>query len=67
MIESFNIMQDRLTRMRLAGDPPDVHITPRVGHIGWLDFHHAAEAIEVGRAATEKAIDSITESIVGLS
>jgi len=67
MIESFNIMQDRLTRMRLAGDPPDVHITPRVGHIGWLDFHHAAEAIEVGRAATEKAIDSITESIAGLS
>ncbi len=39
MVESFNIMQDRLTRMRLAGDPPDVHITPRIGHIGWLDFH----------------------------
>jgi predicted acylesterase/phospholipase RssA len=30
MIEAFNIMQDRLTRMRLAGDPPDVHITPRI-------------------------------------
>ena len=44
MIESFNIMQDRLTRMRLAGDPPDVHITPRVGHIGWLDFHRAARS-----------------------
>jgi NTE family protein len=67
MVESFNIMQDRLTRMRLAGDPPDVHITPRIGHIGWLDFHHAAESIAVGRAATEKAIDSITESIVDLS
>ncbi len=57
MIESFNIMQDRLTRMRLAGDPPDVHITPRIGHIGWLDFHRAAESIAVGRAATEKAIE----------
>jgi NTE family protein len=67
MVESFNIMQDRLTRMRLAGDPPDVHITPRIGHIGWVDFHHAAESIEVGRAATEKAIDSITESIADLS
>ena len=32
MIEAFNIMQDRLTRMRLAGDPPDVHITPHIGH-----------------------------------
>ena len=41
MIEAFNIMQDRLTRMRLAGDPPDVHITPHIGHIGWLDFHRA--------------------------
>jgi NTE family protein len=67
MIESFNIMQDRLTRMRLAGDPPDVHITPRIGHVGWLDFHHAAESIAVGRAATEKAIDSINQSIVDLS
>jgi NTE family protein len=67
MIESFNIMQDRLTRMRLAGDPPDVHITPRIGHVGWLDFHRAAESIEVGRAATEKAIESIEESIADLS
>lgn len=67
MIESFNIMQDRLTRMRLAGDPPDVHITPRIGHVGWLDFHRAAESIAVGQAATEKAIDSITESIAELS
>jgi NTE family protein len=67
MVESFNIMQDRLTRMRLAGDPPDVHITPRIGHIGWLDFHRAAESITVGRAATEKAIDSITESVADLS
>ena len=67
MIESFNIMQDRLTRMRLAGDPPDVHITPRIGHVGFLDFHRAAEAIEVGQAATEKALDSISESIADLS
>jgi NTE family protein len=66
MIESFNIMQDRLTRMRLAGDPPDVHITPRIGHIGWLDFHRAAESIEVGHAAAEKAVDSISESIADL-
>jgi NTE family protein len=66
MIESFNIMQDRLTRMRLAGDPPDVHITPRIGHVGWLDFHRASEAIAVGRVAAEKALDSITETITEL-
>ena len=66
MIEAFNIMQDRLTRMRLAGDPPDIHITPHIGHIGWLDFHHAAQAIEVGRAATEKALEPIAETIAAL-
>ena len=67
MVESFNIMQDRLTRMRLAGDPPDVHITPRIGHIGFLDFHRAAEAIEAGQIATERSLDPITESIAGLN
>jgi NTE family protein len=67
MVESFNIMQDRLTRMRLAGDPPDIHITPRIGHVGWVDFHHAAEAIEVGRVATEKALETINQSIADLS
>jgi NTE family protein len=67
MIEAFNIMQDRLTRMRLAGDPPDVHITPRIGHIGFLDFHRAADAIAAGQAATENALESITELAAALS
>ena len=66
MIEAFNIMQDRLTRMRLAGDPPDVHITPHIGHIGWLEFHRGAEAIAVGKAAAEKALEPIVETIAAL-
>ena len=66
MIEAFNIMQDRITRMRLAGDPPDVHITPHIGHVGWLDFHRAAEAIAAGKAATEKALEPIAETIAAL-
>jgi len=66
MIEAFNIMQDRLTRMRLAGDPPDVHITPHIGHIGWLDFHRAADAIAAGKAATEKALEPIADTIAAL-
>ena len=66
MIEAFNIMQDRLTRMRLAGDPPDVHITPQIGHIGWLDFHRAADAIAAGKAATEKALEPIADTIAAL-
>ncbi len=67
MIEAFNIMQDRLTRMRLAGDPPDVHITPQMGHVGWIDFHKAADAIAAGKAATERTLEPILESIAALS
>ena len=67
MIEAFNIMQDRLTRMRLAGDPPDVHITPSIGHIGWLEFHRAAEAIAAGKAAAEKALEPIVDTIAALT
>src|SRR6185503_9199269 len=39
MVEAFNVMQDRITRARLAGDPPDVLISPRIGRIGLFDFH----------------------------
>ena len=67
MIDAFNIMQDRITRARLAGDPPDVMISPRVGHIGWFDFHRAQEAIEVGARATERALEEIGEAIVALA
>jgi NTE family protein len=63
MIEAFNIMQDRITRARLAGDPPDVLISPRVQKIGWFDFHRAGDSIEHGRRAAERALDSIEEAI----
>ena len=63
MVDAFNIMQDRITRARLAGDPPDLLITPRVGQIGWFDFHRAADLIDFGTRATERAIDSIQEAI----
>jgi NTE family protein len=67
MIDAFNIMQDRITRARRAGDPPDGMISPRVGHIGWFDFHRAQEAIEVGARATERALDDISEAVTALT
>jgi NTE family protein len=67
MVEAFNVMQDRITRARLAGDPPDVLISPRLGAVGWSDFHRATEAIAIGAEATEKAIDSVTEAVTALS
>ena len=63
MVDAFNIMQDRITRARLAGDPPDLLISPRVGQIGWFDFHRADDLIAFGARADERAIDSIQEAI----
>ena len=67
MVDAFNIMQDRITRARLAGDPPDLLISPRVGQIGWFDFHRADDLIGFGTRAAERAIDSIQEAIHILS
>ena len=56
---SINIVQDRITRSRLAGDPADVMITPRLAHIGLLDFHMAEEAIKEGERCGKKGLDEI--------
>lgn len=46
---SVNIMQDRITRSRMAGDPPEVTLNPALGELTFMDFHRADEAIEEGR------------------
>jgi NTE family protein len=67
MVEAFNVMQDRITRARLAGDPPDVLISPRLGSVGWFEFHRAGEAIEIGAEAAEKALGAVSEAVTALS
>ena len=67
MVDAFNIMQDRIARARLAGDPPDVMINPRLGHVGWFDFHRAQEAIEHGARVAERAMDEINEALAALA
>ena len=67
MMESFNIIQDRITRSRLAGDPPDVMISPRLGHIGLFDFHRADEAIDIGATAADRAIADIRTLVAELT
>ena len=56
---SINIFQDRITRSRLAGDPADVVLSPRVADIGMLEFHRAQEAIDEGQRCVEKALAEI--------
>jgi NTE family protein len=58
MVQAFNIIQDRISRARLAGDPPDLALHPRLNDIGLSEFHRAGEAIERGY---EEAKARVTE------
>ena len=58
---AINIMQDHITRTRLAGEPPHVLLVPRMGKIGLLDFNRAKEAIAEGRACVERALPLLRE------
>lgn len=66
MVSGLGILQDRLTRSRLAGEPPDIHIKPPIGHIGLLEFEKAAELIQHGEEVAEKAIPDIKAAIAVL-
>lgn len=63
---AINITQDRITRSRMAGDPPDVLLTPRLSHIGLLEFHRAGEAIDEGRACVRRARSAIEHLLSAL-
>jgi NTE family protein len=56
---SINIMQVRIARSRMASEPPDVTIAPRLAHFRLLDFHRAKEAIEEGRSAVERVAHTL--------
>lgn len=67
MMSTLNIVMDRISRSRLAGDPPDVFVAPRVGHIGMLEFTKADELIERGYRAMQHEIPLIRSVIDVLS
>jgi NTE family protein len=56
---SINIMQVRISRSRMAGEPPDLVVAPRLAHFGLLDFHRAKEAIEEGKHAVERVAHNL--------
>ena len=60
---SLNIMSERITRSRLAGEPADAVIQPRLSAIGLLEYHRGAEAIAEGRATAELAIPLILRQL----
>lgn len=58
---TINIMEVRISRSRMAGDPPDLVVAPRLARFGLLDFHRAQEAIEEGKCAVERVAHSLPE------
>ena len=67
LLASLNIIQDRLARARLASDPPDIVIAPKVGHLTLMEFDRADELIRLGEEAAEEALPAIRETIEMLS
>jgi len=63
LMGSINIMQLRIARSRLAGEPPDVLLTPRLGHLGLLDYHRAELAIAEGRDEVTRMLPAIRNAI----
>ncbi|WP_306249669.1 patatin-like phospholipase family protein [Parvularcula sp. IMCC14364] len=63
MLASLNIVMDRLTRSRLAGDPADVSLLPSIGHIALLDFDKADELIELGAQCVDHQLPFIRNAL----
>jgi NTE family protein len=64
LASAINIMQDRITRSRMAGDPPDIIITPRLSRLGLMEFDRAELAIEEGSQAVKRmrpALEALLE------
>ncbi|MGF1651554.1 MAG: patatin-like phospholipase family protein [Hyphomicrobiaceae bacterium] len=61
MVDAFNIVHDRIARSRLAGDPPDILINPKLRNFGLFDFHRADELIRVGEQAALRALAELRE------
>lgn len=63
MASSINIMQDRITKSRMAGDPPDVLISPCLGQLGLLEFDRAGEAIDEGYESVQRMESALKHAL----
>lgn len=59
LASSINITQDRITRSRMAGDPPDIILTPKLSHLGLLEFFRAKEAIAEGEDCVARMLPQL--------
>jgi len=61
MTTSLNIMQVRITRSRLAGEPADAIVRPRLSDIATMDYHRAAVAMAEGERAVAQVLPLIAD------
>src|SRR5438552_11083330 len=54
LLGAIDVMQERIAQARLVTEPPEVLLTPSLGHLGPFEYHRAATAIAEGREAVAK-------------
>ncbi|HKK91700.1 MAG TPA: patatin-like phospholipase family protein [Desulfobacteraceae bacterium] len=59
VMTSINIMQERITRINLAVEPPDVLVQPRLGALKMMDFDQVSLAIEEGYIGVKEKMEDI--------
>ena len=59
VMTSVSIMQERITRINLAVDRPNILIQPRLGEIKMMNFDQVAHAIEEGYLGVQEKLDDI--------
>ena len=67
LASAINVMQVRITRSRLAGEPADLLVAPRLAHFGLFDYHRAEEGIEEGKRAVERVAAALSDAAPLLS
>ncbi|MEM8917144.1 MAG: patatin-like phospholipase family protein [Pseudomonadota bacterium] len=63
MFSTLQIVADRMSRARLAADPPDILLAPPLHHIGLVEFHRAEELITIGATAIEERLDDVRRAL----
>jgi NTE family protein len=61
---ALDIVEQRVARSRLSGEPADVLITPLLPDFGTMEYHRAKEAIAEGRVAVERMMPLIQQVIL---
>jgi len=59
VMTSVGIMQERITRINLAVEPPDLLVQPRLGALKMMDFDQVEHSIEEGYLSMKEKIDDL--------